>query len=65
MIPTNDERCTVPVALSDRGRRGQPTWQVETMRMTADGLQPTAYGLQFTAYGPDEDEIRIVEDIDG
>jgi len=29
---------------------------VETMRMTADGLRPTAYG-------PDEDEIRIVEDL--
>jgi len=28
---------------------------VETM-MTADGLQ-------LTAYGPDEDEIRIVEDL--
>jgi hypothetical protein len=29
---------------------------VETMRMTADGLRPTAYG-------PDQDEIRIVEDL--
>jgi len=29
---------------------------VETMRMTADGLQ-------LTAYGPDNDEIRIVDDL--
>ena len=45
----NDERCAVSSALSDRGRRGQPTWLVETMRMTADGLQ-------LTAYGPGRDE---------
>jgi len=35
-------------------RWGQPTWQVETMRMTADGLR-------LTAYGPEKNEIRIVE----
>ena len=31
VAPANDERSTVSVAQSDRGRRGQPTWRVETM----------------------------------
>jgi len=44
------QRCTVSAALSDRGRRGQPAWQVETMlklhsknrTLTADSLRPAA-----------------------
>ncbi len=45
----NDERGTMS------NRYDRTAELVETM-MTADGLQPTAYG-------PDEDEIRIVEDL--
>jgi len=43
LAPANDERCTMSAV---------PTCRVETMLMTADGLQ-------LTACGPDEDGIRI------
>jgi len=47
---TNHPRCHTGAAEANQTR------QVETMLVTADGLR-------LTAYGPDEDEMRIAEDL--